>query len=520
MQDLVFKRNMNIGTISAENDKEFLSKCFLATPEYEELLDFENKKMIILGRTGSGKTALLNKMEEKADVYIKIRPDNFALQYISNVPFVKRLKEEGLNLDIFYKFLWMHEIISSIIKNYFAYNKRKFLDELSTRVTDVGRISQLNRYLTEYENIFFDEGVKEKITDEIEKKLSAGLGNDIAKIMGEFSETQKKEIQSITSQYINQKQIKQLKNIITLLKEYFDNNRQRKIIVVIDDLDENWIEDDSKYQLISSLLDAIRLFVEVPNLKILIALRADVLSKTCNITKRQNEKDNAFTLKLNWNKSMLAALLNYRISYLFTHKYSKNLKTSFNEIFNCNMGDCLASDYVLERTMMRPRDAISFVNYCIAEAGNSTEISKQHILNAERIFLDERLKALNHEWGGIYQAIDIYIRAIYEMGNLFTYFQLLEIVNYERIERILYASRRMDDHLIKVFLNADKNDYYSRENVIKEFLNILFSIGILGIKYHNENPTFSTPNKPILNELDYTDTLLLQIHPLFAKRER
>ena len=163
MAEIIFKRSMNIGTISAESDKEFLEKCFLETPEYEEIRDFNNKKMILLGRTGSGKTALLNKIKDDVDYYIEIRPDTFALQYITNVPIVGKLIEENINLDIFFKFLWLHEIISQIIKQYFSYNRKNFIESLSEKISDFGRINQLKKYLNEYEGIFFDESSKNKI---------------------------------------------------------------------------------------------------------------------------------------------------------------------------------------------------------------------------------------------------------------------------------------------------------------------------------------------------------------------
>ena len=82
--------------------------------------------MILLGRTGSGKTALLKMVQKKIDVYIQVKPDTFAMQYISNIPFVRELNDLGINLEIFYKFLWLHEIMSRIIKEYFAYNRKTF----------------------------------------------------------------------------------------------------------------------------------------------------------------------------------------------------------------------------------------------------------------------------------------------------------------------------------------------------------------------------------------------------------
>ena len=51
---------LTIGMNSAEADNEFLSSCFIKTPAYEELTNFESSRMIALGRTGAGKTALLS----------------------------------------------------------------------------------------------------------------------------------------------------------------------------------------------------------------------------------------------------------------------------------------------------------------------------------------------------------------------------------------------------------------------------------------------------------------------------
>ena len=412
MSEIVFKRSMNIGTISAESDKEFLEQCFIETPEFDELCDFNSKKMIILGRTGSGKTALLNKMKDNVDCYIEVKPDTFALQYITNVPFVKKMEQENVNLDIFYKFLWLHELISQIVKNYFAYNKRKLIDELSEKVSDFGRINQLKKYLNEYDGIFFDEGTTEKITKEIEKQVSGFIGNDIANINGKLSDSQKSEIETKASQYINKKQISQLKNIITLFKEYFGHNRQKKIVVVIDNLDENWIDISSKYRLIDALLNAIRLFVDVPNMKILLAMRADLLAKTCEITHRQNEKDESFTLRLNWTSKMLKSLLDKRIEYLFNYKYKKNTKISFSDMFNFYINNESASDYIISRTMMRPRDVISFVNHCISQADNESIINELDVLEAEKVFKQERYQALEHEWINIYGHIDTYFKII------------------------------------------------------------------------------------------------------------
>lgn len=518
MAQIVFKRNMNIGTISAESDQEFLLNCFIETPEYAELLDFQDRKTILLGRTGSGKTALLNQIQKDVDVYIEIKPDTFAMQYITNVPFVIRLKEEGVNLDIFYKFLWLHEIISQIIKKYFAYNKRNFLEELSGKVSDSGRINELKKYLYEYDGVFFDEGSTEKITKDIEKNVSAMVGNDIASMKGSLTESQKKEIQTKASQYINKKQINQLKNIITLFKEYFYANKQKKIIVGIDNLDSNWIDDESKFILINALLSAMIHFIDIPNLKILIALRADLLAKTCEVTNRQNEKDESFTLRLNWTSKMLKDLLDTRVEYLFTYKYQKNNKLTFQDLFNFSISNVSACDYILSRTMMRPRDAINFVNLCIEEADNEPVISEENVLAAEKIFRADRLKALKHEWGNVYGNMDTYIEIIYLLGNNFTYKKILEIDKYRSIEQLIYNSKNYG-HIQTKFFETEAEDAYMQEQNIRYLLNILFTIGLIGVKQNKADTiSFSTPNRSELSICDFTNELSFEIHPLFAPK--
>lgn len=514
--NIILRRNMNIGTGAAENDSEFLSECFLKTPEYASILDFNDKKMILLGRTGCGKTALIRNVENDVNVFISIKPDIFAFQYINNVPFINAMKEEGINLDIFYKFLWMHEIVSNIIKQYFAYNRKDFLKILGENASNSGRISQLKKYLDEYGNIFFEEQSATKLTTEIEKKVAAEMGyTDFFKIKGGLTQTQKQELQTKASQCINSTQISQLKNVISLLKEYFERNKQRKIIVAIDDLDQNWIDEDSKYKLIHALLDAIRFFVDIPNLKILVAMRADLLAKTCEIMNRQNEKDDAFTLKINWNKNMLTVILDKRINYLFRHKYQKSTDVTFRDVFSCVVDDVFGYDYILDRTMMRPRDAITFVNMCIAHADGDSKITADAILSAEEEFRFDRLNSLKHEWNLNYPNIEDYIKVIYIFGNKFSYGEAIE--KSEMIENLLLSSNKLSDPVVQKFVVCAKDDVLCKNESVKNLLNVLFTIGILGIQDKHNKIVYATPNRPSLNELDFTDSLKFVIHPLFRK---
>lgn len=513
MSKIIFKRNMNIGDLSAENDDEFLEQCFIETHEYEEISNFNKNKMILLGRTGSGKTALLKKLERTSEVFIEINPSTFALEYINNVPFVAKLKEENVNLEAFYKFLWLHEIISKIIKNYFpgdSLSGASLVHFFLNNNQDKKKIQMFKDYLDQYEGLWFQQDFPEKVTQEIQTNLSAKLKfPEMGELTSGISEKEKKEIQSQTTQYVQQEQIKQLLNIIDLLKGYFKNNQQKRITVAIDNLDENWIDDESKYKLINALLTSIRSFTDTPPLKIIIALRADLLEKTCLVNNRQDEKDGSFMVKLDWTKQMIADLLNKRIQYLFKHQYTKQ-NVRLEEVFSCKINNVEATDFIIGRTMMRPRDAISFVNICIRTADNSPVITAEHILKAEIEFRMDRLTALRQEWHNIYPELELYIKSIYEIGNEFNYADLIN--NYNKIEKVLFKGNG-DDLLIIKFLDGKLDP----ESKIVELVKILFRVGIVGIRHKEQDFQYCTPHRPKLVELDFNEDLLIAIHPLFKK---
>lgn len=511
--DFKFKRSMSLGSGTAENDGEFLDECFVSTPEYESLLDYSDRKFILLGRTGSGKTALLRMALENVDVPIQIRPDTFALQYISNIPFVRDLHDIGVNLEIFYKFLWLHEILSKIIKSYFAYNRKNFLTQFVEHISNSRRIGEMKRYFEEYGDVFFEEKSAESITQQLESKICANIG-DVKRlaISGEVSESEKKEIQTRASTCVNATQINQLKNIITLLKEYLSENKQKKIFVAIDDLDTNWIADDTKYQLIGALLSAIRLFVDVPNLKIVIAMRADVLRKTCIETKRQNEKDEAFTMRLYWTKDLLQTILEKRLRRLYFHKYQKRYSVTINDVFEDTIEGEPVFEYLVKRTMMRPRDLITFANLCISNSSGKSIIEKMSIKSAEIEFRHNRFDALVAEWHEVFPAIRALIKLLYKMPNEFTIQDLND--SFGVFESELLSRNDADDPFVRKFVDVSSSDAVAVDCLVKELLDVWYIIGVVG-KQDDEALAFATPNHPSLDEIDYADAQWFEIHPLF-----
>ena len=115
----LFDRLDTIGAADAEEDKLFLKACFIDTGDLEALRDCDNPKRIILGRTGSGKTALIQRLLESEDRAIEIHPESLALAYISNSTILKFFFDLGVKLDVFYKLLWRHVFTVELLKCHF-----------------------------------------------------------------------------------------------------------------------------------------------------------------------------------------------------------------------------------------------------------------------------------------------------------------------------------------------------------------------------------------------------------------
>ena len=112
-----FRKSDTIGAASAEDDAEFLEECFVETEEYEILKDIDDIRQIVLGRTGSGKSALFERLKrEEQERVIVLEPDELALTYVSNSSVIRYFSELGVNLDPFYKLLWRHVLTIEVLR--------------------------------------------------------------------------------------------------------------------------------------------------------------------------------------------------------------------------------------------------------------------------------------------------------------------------------------------------------------------------------------------------------------------
>ncbi len=378
-----FRKGALIGEPDAESDDHFLSQCFVDTGDYGTLVDCGNPHRIIVGRTGAGKSALIQHLIRNEENVIEISPENLSLNFISNSGVIAILEKAGVKLDLFYTVLWKHVIATELLKRkYHLANEEKTKNWFSSFLPALKKKDQSKERALEYLKDWGDKFWKEteyrvkEVTQKLEKDVQAQLGVDFAGLKPQvgaeqkYSEEQRTEVIHKAQKVVNNIQIKALSDVMQLLADEVFNDDQQKYFVVIDKLDENWVENDLRYRLIRALVETVKDYRRIKPVKIIVALRLDLLQTVFERTRDagfQEEKYQSLLLHLNWSPQYLEKMLDERVGILVSEQYTKT-PVKLRTIFPAHIGKESFIDYLVNRTLCRPRDAIAFVNECIRRA--------------------------------------------------------------------------------------------------------------------------------------------------------
>lgn len=530
--NFVFRRNDEIGSAGAEDDSNFLAECFVDTGDFATLRDCGNAKRIIVGRTGAGKTALLSEIERQTQNVITLSPHSLSLNYVANNTVIRFFEDAGVNLSPFYGLLWKHIIVVELLKSKYNICTEDSYRTCIRRIRDLlsnNRIKeQAIDYLEKWGNRFWlttEERMRE-LTNRIENSLSSSLGAGIENFNvsaeGARSLTTEQKLQVVErgKQAVSAVQIRELENLIAVLDEAIFTDRQQHYYIAIDTLDEEWADDRIRFRLIRSLIDAVRRFRKVSNIKIILALRQDLLRKvlhSINDPGFQEEKYEALYLHVRWDKKQLREVLEKRLNALVRRRYSGS-SIAIEEFFPNKIDGCDALDYIISRTFLRPRDAILFVNDCIAFSEGKASFTAAVIKRAEEEYSNKRLQSLASEWQILHPNLKPVIEIFYGMKNHFAVGDITKEFLCEKYEESVSCIHSTDDDPI----TASLDKLYTQDGnfpAIRNFLvRSLYSVGVFGIKV---GPTASTDwvydSRLALSAGQVRASTTIYIHPMFYR---
>ncbi len=512
--------------MDAESDERFLRDCFLDTGDLESLADCDDPKRIVVGRVGAGKSALLTRLLEVQANAFEIRAESLSLSYVANSDIIQFFESAGVKLDLFYQLLWRHVFVVELLcKKYriSANDPWSFLDQFRDLFQRDHAKKRAVEYLRQWNDHFWQDTetrVKE-FTSKLESKLSGAID---AKAYGitlnaagarTLSDEVKAEVLHKAQSIVNENQVRELGEIITLLADEVFTDPKNRFYLVIDRLDESWVDDRIRFKLIRALIETVKAFQRVRSVKAVIAIREDLLRTVFEETRDagfQEEKFEGLILRLRWSKAQLKQLLDLRIDKLIREPYTQK-KVAFDDVFRGAVRGESAIDYLITRTLLRPRDAIAFVNCCIELCEGKEYVPPSTVQDAERKYSIGRLRSLRDEWSGHYASLEACTELLRGRQSHFKYSEITE----SQLQECLQEHWLGIPHTDPVGIAA--NDYLQNQRnanaCIIQILKILYTVSIVGIKPEaTERVSWSHLDDRGISDGQYKKSSSIAVHPM------
>lgn len=526
---IILRRGIHVGQPAAEDDTVFLKECFIDLNLYKDLKDTESSKSILLGRTGSGKSALLQVMLLDERNCAKIDPKEIAIEYFANTDIIAFLINNGFDLNLLFEVMWKHIFILESVNLYFE--NKNVLEKALSRLYDQGNPARA--YFDKYKDRFWNETdivlqeLSDQFSSEVKESVALTLGIDANNFGLEsldsekLSKGQRFEIEKRTKEAISHLQLRELARAIDSLNALMEN-QQKNYYILIDDLDLNWAENNLRYQVIYSLISVLKPLRKIRNVKFICALRKDLYEKV--LLKKtgetfQSEKFEGITTEIYWEKSELIKMLEKRLNYIFKHKYNKaTIKT--NEIIPSNVRKLAPTlDFLVERTQYRPRDLIAFFNIILDSSAGSTEIHSKKIIEAELEYSRKRSEALKEEWHSVHPHLETYLDILNKKTGK------IEIREFFDRDMVMDLCLKLSDSSIddkfedevqkSCRLYAKRENEERMKNVVKSLLSVLHKVGAIELKLASGDPFIAVyKNSPTIDARQISDTAAFKVTPM------
>lgn len=523
------RSRFTLGGLAAELDP-LLYSSFYETAQFDILKDPRDTRCYLIGRTGSGKTALLMQLKRaKRNNVIEIRPENLSLGYIVNSSAVRTLRDHNVPLAPLFVALWKHIIIVEIIRHRYSIKDRTarqfFMDDLMDRIAqDTSKVAALE-YFRDFQDSFWhptDLRVRE-LTDTIDRGVNAetelGVEGFKGTLGGEASRSseERSELTARYQDYVNRTQLPRLHQMISVLDDDILDDPARFTWIVIDDLDKDWVDDELANELIRCLFQAVLDFNKVRNLKIIVALRENLFQELDFSGRHaaQEEKYRAQTMHIRWSKTDLIGMLDERVLSGAEDAGIADLDTVSAMLPNRNENARRKSavDFILHRTMKRPRDAISFLTRCLEQGDGTPHVTWEHIEAAEFAYSEDRLLALRDEWKVSYPHIDLVFQQFSCAPTIMHPPVFLKLLH--NVADLLALVEFDNSWLMEMLRPA----WDGQDVGLSDFLPLialLYRLGFIGVRLVSNQPIFEQDQPEFFRRGDPLATVRsFVVHPMF-----
>jgi len=375
-----------LGELTAETDDRMLQTAFYESRNFRELARGSDFRFVV-GRRGSGKSALFRKVTEALDrdpgtLLITERPSEDKARALHHE--MGKLTSQYLDARMVTRLTWKIQVLTQALETILEQYKASKLEQFQ----------QLEEYRARHSLLF--EGEKglarslEVLRQVVEANPSEGIGALPEKIANHF-------------------QVGRLQNCVA------DALRQlrRRIVFLYDGLDEGWVPNHVATGVLGGLAMAAADFREGQGIHCRLFIRDNMFRALAELDGDYTRNIEGNTLRLHWDEESLLHLVALRLRAAFSWKGENSLK-AWNRFAQRGLEDMDGFRRCLKLTLYRPRDLIALINgaYQVAcQDGRECLIGRDLEVTATRISktrLADLFKEYEHVLPGLPQFAHVF----------------------------------------------------------------------------------------------------------------
>ena len=466
------------GRDDAESDigTGLLRAGFLRTSAFDAVLS--GRKQIIIGRRGSGKTAICvtlaaaNTGEYEASL---VTPDAVSLDEIH------QYELQGITSEIAKSLLWRYVLGIQVAKYVVAHAAAMHAKPLP------GAVEALRRFLRDNEEVI-DPRLHQKFWHSIQRLKSLKFGAFGANVGIDLDAPSEGLRTSNKLEVIE-------RHVMAGLNGLDCPGGHPWLLLLVDGLDQVWSNAAQSTAMVSGLLLAAKHVARsFPGVRCVVSLPTDIYE---SLRFAGKEKFRSDEMHLDWTPSGLldVALARARASV------GRNI--TFDEMWGTLFPPDIAgeptADYIISRTLRRPRDIITFANFCrdTAEKNWHVNVTARDVTEAEVQFSQSKLQDLADEYRISYPFLD----------DLFALFRNSSyIITRQRFEERFSARQQT--------LRSRFRDYASSLTA-DTVIDTLYEIAFLGVR-RSQHISYSYEDTTRVSPDEYE----FHVHPCFRQALR
>ncbi|WHZ29335.1 MAG: hypothetical protein OJF51_004137 [Nitrospira sp.] len=377
---------LDLGDTAAENEIAGLKNYFVPTGQFTQAK--QGHARLVVGRKGTGKTAIFYEVrnwlgKNKSRLVLDLKPEGHQFTKLREA--VLSQLSPGLQehtMTGFWNYILLTELAHKV---------------LTTEAAWASHDSQRHQRFLKLQQVYQSHEI------DSEGDLSQRLLRQVNRLTERFGDASESQSREKITEWLYSGDIRELDDAVSSYVKEKD-----AVWLLIDNLDKGWPlrgTTSEDMMIVRALLEATRklqrqLEEQDVEFKCLVFIRTDIYE---HLVRQTPDKGKDTAIRLDWDdSSTFHEIVTKRISL------STGLSGAFRDIwsvlFDSHIGTEDSFNYILERTLMRPRDLLTFLHRATEVAVNRghSRVFADDVVQAEKSYSEDMVLATAYEIGDTY----------------------------------------------------------------------------------------------------------------------